>query len=208
MIYLIRHGVTEWNKMEVFRGKKDVPLSPEGREQARSVARYLSSFPITRVYSSPLSRAYETASIIATTICCEVTPLEGLSDVDFGNWEGKPLRWVKKNYSREYRQYRLLPASAQFPGGESLEACRARAFAAFIETIASDPEANLVLLSHRVIIKLLLLELLGLSTNSFWKIRIDTCGINEVNRTEDGFIIHRINSTVQFSGEMKIAGDF
>lgn len=89
-----------------------------------------------------------------------------------------------------------------------MEACRARAFAAFIETIASDPEANLVLLSHRVIIKLLLLELLGLSTNSFWKIRIDTCGINEVNRTEDGFIIHRINSTVQFSGEMKIAGDF
>jgi broad specificity phosphatase PhoE len=67
---------------------------------------------------------------------------------------------------------------------------------------------GLAFVSHRVIIKLLMLETFGLSTDFFWRIRIDTCGINELEYSQIGFIIHRMNSVGHLKEEGKGRGDF
>jgi len=87
-IILVRHGQTEWNRVVRFRGIIDVPLNDTGLAQARAVGRRLASSPISAVYSSPLSRAYQTAEAIAKPHGLTVVPHEGLRDMNFGDWGG------------------------------------------------------------------------------------------------------------------------
>ena len=63
-LYMIRHGETEWNVKKRFQGQSDIPLNNEGRKIARITAEALADVPFTRVYTSPLKRAYETAIIL------------------------------------------------------------------------------------------------------------------------------------------------
>lgn len=91
-ITLVRHGVTEWNKMFRYQGITDVPLSPEGEEQAKKAALRLSCESVDRVISSPLGRSMKTASIIADTIGKKsVEAWDELREVDFGEWRDLPF---------------------------------------------------------------------------------------------------------------------
>jgi len=196
MIYLVRHGQTAWNRDRIFRGRKDLPLSEEGRLQASSTALLLKECNIKAVYSSPLKRALETANEIASACRCLVVGEEGLIDLDFGDWEGKRFEWVKKYDPEQYRLYRSSPERCTIPGGESLKDCFERAYRAFLGIAEKhvDDTSHCVLVSHRVILKLLLLGILGLPLSSFWKITLDTCSICEIDPKENEFIVRAINS--------------
>lgn len=86
MIYLIRHGQTEWNEKKIFRGQKDIPLSKEGNKQADKTGKYLTRSGINIIYSSPLKRAYETSLSISRECGCDVNILNDLTDIHFGDW--------------------------------------------------------------------------------------------------------------------------
>lgn len=207
MIILVRHGLTEWNRERIFRGRKDIPLSSDGRRQAELTARHIARYSVTGVYSSPLRRARETAEIIAGQRC-PATAVEQLTDVDFGVWEGMPVEEVIEKYPGEYALYRSHPSRVRFPGGESLQACRERAADAFAGIVESAPGAFPVIVSHRVILKLLLLDLLDMPTDSFWRFRIDTCGVSELELVEGLLVVHRINSVGHLAEDAGKTGDF
>jgi broad specificity phosphatase PhoE len=206
MIFLVRHGLTEWNRERIFRGRKDIPLSGNGRTQAGLTARYIARYPVTRVYTSPLQRARETAEIIAGPHW--VTVVEELTDVDFGAWEGLPAEEVYEKYPAEYALYRSRPSRVHFPAGESLQDCRERTAAAFAGIVESEPGASPVIVSHRVILKLLLLEILDMPTDFFWRLRVDTCGVSELEIENGVPVVHRINSVGHLGGEAGKTGDF
>ena len=83
-IYLVRHGQTAWNKEEIFRGRTDVPLDETGLKQAELVGQYFKGIEIHGVFSSSLSRAWQTAEKIAESHRLKVEPLEGILDMSFG----------------------------------------------------------------------------------------------------------------------------
>jgi len=85
---LVRHGQTEWNRVERFRGRADIPLNETGLAQAKALARRLASWAIAAVYSSPLQRTRETGKAIARQLGLQVEPLEGLIDIDYGALQG------------------------------------------------------------------------------------------------------------------------
>ena len=88
-IVLVRHGQTEWNRVERFRGRADVPLDETGVAQAEATGRRVGSeFQPTAVYSSPLSRAIRTAGAIAGHLQLPVQPHPGIADIDYGEWQG------------------------------------------------------------------------------------------------------------------------
>jgi len=200
-IILIRHGQTRWNKEEVFRGRADIPLDETGLAQAEATARALARVEIAAVYSSPLARAHETARIIAGPHGLDVQLVDGFTDIDCGAWEGLPVQEARSRYPRMFEAWQKAPHTVTFPGGESLDIVSARAWTA-LEQIAAD-RANdeaVVVVSHRVVNKLILLKALGLASSAFWKIRQDTCCLNIIEHGPGGYVLRLLNDRCHLVG--------
>lgn len=97
-LYLIRHGESEGNKLGRIQGWRNFPLSELGREQAKKVAEYFKSLPLDYIYSSDLTRAYETAKTIADTKHMTVEKLEQLREIALGPFEGKTKEEIYQQY--------------------------------------------------------------------------------------------------------------
>jgi broad specificity phosphatase PhoE len=88
--YFVRHGETDWNLNKIYMGSMDIPLNPTGREQAKRVANLLKKEPIAHIVSSPLSRALETAEIIAETMQRPISIHHGFRESNLGILQGRP----------------------------------------------------------------------------------------------------------------------
>lgn len=192
-ILLVRHGQTLWNIEEIFRGRADIELDGTGIRQAELLANYLKDREIGTVYSSPLRRARRTAEIVAAPHRVEVRPLPGLIDLDFGKWQGLSVKEVAHKYPELYATWLQHPEQVIMPGGEGLEDVRARAIEVVNRTIGDTGTA--VLVSHRVVIKVLICALLGLDNSRFWNIRIDTCGMTTFAYSDSRFVLVEHNNT-------------
>jgi len=188
-IIIVRHGETAWNKAEIFRGRVPIGLSEEGLKQAEKLGEYLSQKKIKAIYCSPLQRAVQTAEAIARRQQIPTQPLDDLTDLDFGEWEGVPIQDVKIRYAEIYQLWIKRPDQAKIPGGESLQDARQRSMQALDRIIAANQEGTVVIVTHRVITKVLECALLGLDDSHFWNIEQDTCGITTFYYTGKAFIL-------------------
>ena len=193
-IILVRHGETEWNVAEIFRGRIDIELNETGIKQAELLAEYLSDVKIETIYSSPLKRALKTAELIANYHQLEVKIAPGLIDFDYGKWQGLPHQEVKDKYKELYTEWISSPDQVTIPDGESLNDVRQRAIGVVDEVIAKY-KGTVVLVSHRVVNKVLICALLGLDNAHFWNIRQDTCGITTFTYENERFILTEHNDT-------------
>jgi len=193
-IILVRHGETEWNVEEIFRGRIDIELNETGIKQAELLAEYLSNVKIEAIYSSPLKRALKTAEMIANYHQLEVEIALGLIDFNYGKWQGLPHQEVRDKYKRLYTEWINSPDQVTIPGGESLNDVRKRAIGVVDEVIAKY-KGTVVLVSHRVVNKVLICALLGLDNSHFWNIRQDTCGITTFTYENGRFILTEHNIT-------------
>jgi broad specificity phosphatase PhoE len=165
---------------------------------------------IKAVFSSPLSRARETAECIAQFHKVEVQVVEGLIDLHFGEWEGQSLQEVKKQYPDLYGQWQGAPHQVIFPGGEGLDAVRSRAMEAVKDIINRHPQEAVALVSHRVVLKVLICALLGLDNSHFWNIAQDTTAINCFHHRNGTWICNFLNDTCHLKrvGEERGKVDF
>ena len=209
-IYLVRHGQTAWNKEEIFRGRTDVPLDETGLRQAELAGEYFKGLEIHGIYSSPLSRAWETAQKIAQFHHLNVQPLQGILDMSFGKWEGQSHQDIQKKDREIYRQWREEPHLVRLPGGEGLNDVRVRAMAALEEVIRNHPGKTLVLVSHRVVNKVLICGILGLDNSHFWQITQDTMAINLIQHRDGKYILSLMNETCHLKAlkEERLKVDF
>ena len=191
-IILMRHGETEWNVGEIFRGRADIELNETGTQQAKLLAGYLRDTRIEAVYSSPLKRAVKTAEAIAAEHKLKVEISPELSDMDFGSWQGLPLKEVGEKYPELYAEWLNHPEQLKLPGGETLDDVRKRALGLVNKVIAGRRGA-VVLVSHRVVNKVLICALLGLDNTHFWNIRVDTCGVTIFDYDAQHFVLARHN---------------
>jgi len=193
-IILARHGETAWNVGEIFRGRIDVELNETGLKQAELLAEYLSHLKLEAIYSSPLKRALKTAEIIAGyhKLDAEIAP--GLVDFDYGEWQGLPHQEVKDKYGELYREWTNHPERVKIPSGESLDDVRARVLEVVNKAVARH-KGTVVLVSHRVVNKVLICAMLGLDNSHFWNIRQETCGITTFTHEKEQFILTEHNNT-------------
>jgi len=193
-IILARHGETEWNVAEVFRGRIDVELNETGLKQAELLAEYLSDVKINAIYSSPLKRALKTAEMIASYHKLDVEIVPGLIDFDYGKWQGLPHQEVKIKYKELYAEWINSPDKVKIPAGESLDDIRKRA-TGVVSNIIAKYRGTVVLVSHRVVNKVLICALLGLDNSHFWNIKQDTGGITTFIYENERFILTEHNNT-------------
>jgi len=199
-IYLVRHGQTEWNRGLRFRGRADIPLDENGRKQASAIANALRGKGISAIYSSPLRRSVETARPAAAVFHLKIVTLQGLIDINYGEWEGLAYDEVRQRYADLYRAWEERPDSVRFPNGESLDEVKRRSFAAFMEVVEKNSGNSILIIPHRVINKVLLCAILGLSNDHFWSIRQDTGCINVIEYSDSRFVLVSMNDTCHMRG--------
>ena len=194
-VYLVRHGTTEWNKEEIFRGRVDCKLNDTGLAEACALEGYFRDVVMDSIYSSPLSRAVETAQAVAVPKGLTVIPDPAFIDMDYGEWQGLPLEKVEERYADLYRLWRERPQDVTFPGGENLSLVRARAWEGLGRVIRENPGKTVLVVSHRVVTKVMICAALGLDDSHFWQIKQDTAAVNCFEYTGKTFISSLINDT-------------
>ena len=198
-IILVRHGETEWNVEEVYRGTRDIELNEAGIKQADLLGRYLSDWKLEAVYSSPLKRALDTANTIARYQDISVQVTNDLIDFNYGEWQGRSAQEVKKLYPTLHDEWHNNPHKVKMPRGESLADVTKRANA-IVNKVVTEYEGSIVLVSDRVVNKVLICSLLGLDNSHFWNIQQDVCGITIFNYVDGLFILTRHNDTSHLKG--------
>src|SRR6266480_921821 len=159
--FIVRHGATVLSAEDRFAGATDVALSDEGREQTRRLAQRLSGEKIVAVFASPLGRTVETAQILAKPHKLEVQTRDGLREISHGRWEQLTRREVEKEFPEEAAEWEKDPYTFAPVGGESGLAVTARALPVLVELVRSHPGENILVVSHKATIRLLLSSLLG-----------------------------------------------
>ncbi len=208
LFYLVRHGETDWNREQVFRGRVDVPLNDLGRQQAQAVAKKLSEADLTAVYTSPLKRAGETADIVARLCGLQAVVENGFIDMNFGEWQGLTHGDVQTQFPEAYRRWQQSPESASIPGAESLRAVQERAVSALDKLAERFPDAAVCVVGHRVVCKLLMAWALGLDGSAFWRIRQDTACINVIEYACQSPVVHTLNDTCHLTHLSQQRRDF
>jgi len=200
-IILVRHGHVDWLAPERFRGRAELPLSSLGRRQAQAVAGYIAgSWKPEAVYTSPLGRCRETGAAIAAHLRLEPQPIEGLADIDYGEWQGLTRHQAKERWPDETELWFRAPHLAVIPGGETLAAVLSRTSAAVQDVLRHHPDETVVLVGHDSVNRVLLLFALELPLSCYWNLRQDPCGISELLFDNDSFVICSINQTQHLAG--------
>jgi broad specificity phosphatase PhoE len=199
-LILVRHGETAWNREKVFRGRVDIPLSERGLRQAELTARALSISKIEAIYTSPLQRSLRTAEAIAKHTGAPLRTEAALTDIDFGAWAGMPREQVKEQFPDLYRQWKNEPHLCQLPNGESLKDVWKRA-GEFARSTAGKHEGAVVIVTHRVVLKALILAALGLGPEHFWSVRMDTCSLSALDCEKAKAVLSLLNDTCHLAGE-------
>jgi broad specificity phosphatase PhoE len=205
-LILARHGETLWNVKKIYRGRMDVSLDDAGIRQARLLGKYLSNWELEAIYSSPLRRAVDTANIIASYQKVGIQVAEGLTDFDYGEWQSLPEQEVKRLYPTVLNDWLNNPHKVRMPGGESLEDVRRRAMEV-VDHALSRYQGSVVLVSHRVVNKVLICSLLGLDNSHFWNIKQDVGGITIFDYIDRHFVLIRHNDTSHLKDLQKSALD-
>lgn len=184
-IYMIRHGESEGNRDNKFRGRADHPLTELGRKQASEAAVYLKDTKFEAVYSSPLSRAYETAMVCAEGRGLDVERSEALNNIFLGEWEDKPKEMIRKNYPEEWKMWILNPEELRIGSMESLDEIMVRS-SEFAERVSKRHQGNVLFVTHRSVIKPLIAGLIGVSKPYFWRIHCEMASLSILQKNEDG----------------------
>ncbi|MGE5141201.1 MAG: histidine phosphatase family protein [Rudaea sp.] len=192
---LIRHGETDWNKGERFRGRSDVGLNAAGLEQAREIANWFAGIKLDAIYSSPLPRALETAAPLAAQHDLQVEPSADLLDIDYGAWQGLSEEEARAKNPELWDLWLKAPGRVRFPGGESIRQVRNRIENGLRSLSEDHLGERVALVSHRITCHVILCYVLGLPNDALWRVRQDVACINKFKEREGQFTVTLLNST-------------
>lgn len=202
-LFLLRHGETLSNIELIYQGQGDSPLSELGLREGEELGKALAKEPFSAVYSSTLTRSYDTASFIAKHHNMDVTKVPELIERDYGDFEGLTFQEIKKRYPTEYDTWLKHPDKAIIPGAETLEELQSRGVYAINKLIAQHKDQTICVVGHGGINRAILFNLMNLTLDNFWRIKQDNCCVNIIEFDHHPMIT-LLNST-WFLGEKRVS---
>ena len=167
-VYLLRHGETTYSRSGGFCGNLDPELTPEGAEMARAFADAYRSLPWAAVYVSPMKRTVATAQPLCEATGIEMRLRHGLKEIAYGDWEGRTPEEVQVTCAEDYRRWMTEPAwNAPGGGGETAVQVASRASPVMAEIIEAFPSGNVLVVSHKATLRILLCGLLGIDLGRY-----------------------------------------
>jgi len=189
IIYLIRHGETEWNHLRKMQGQMDIPLNEYGIELAEKTAEGMKDIKFDRIFASPLVRAKKTAEIIAVNSGIEVETDDRLKEINFGEGEGSDINEVKAHPSHPLHNFFIHPDQfVPMDGGETFAQVQKRGLE-FLKEVVFPLEGsveNVAVVAHAAIIRSIMLHVKDRELKDFWGgVYYQNCCVCEVE-CQDG----------------------
>ncbi|HEY9846723.1 MAG TPA: histidine phosphatase family protein [Candidatus Caenarcaniphilales bacterium] len=172
-LYLLRHGETTYSKTGGFCGDLDPDLTPDGMQMAEAFAQTYRSHPWAAVFASPMKRTIATAQPLCDAAGIEMQLRDGLKEIRYGQWEGETLEFVKQHYPDDYIRWLTEPAWNPPTGGETAVEIASRASLVIAEIEAHYPTGNVLVVSHKATLRIILCSLLGIDLGRY-RDRINT----------------------------------
>ncbi len=193
LIYLVRHGAVDMPVPRRFLGQADPGLNELGIRQARALARGLAPIPFTRVVTSPLRRAMETASLVSGIPPDRLHPVAALQEINLGGWEGLEVAEIKQWFPGEYEQRGKDLEHFRPQGGESFADLADRCWPAFVALTHDDRAGPVLLVAHAGVNRVILSRLLGRSLQQVLDIPQEHCRVNIIENSPQGPRVVAIN---------------
>jgi alpha-ribazole phosphatase len=192
-LYLIRHGETEPNKTGVLMGSTDTPLNDQGRLQAASLGERLNALEVDAIFSSPLQRAVETASLVFGEEAQIITD-SSLQEFHFGEWEGMHFSEIAKQYPEIWQMWLTDWEQTHIPGGEAFPAFKHRVISVVEEIVRYNAGKRVAVVSHGGCIRSLLAHFFCESVaKGYWKFKVDNAALSEIEFMGELPILIRFN---------------
>jgi broad specificity phosphatase PhoE len=199
-LFVVRHAETEWTRERRFTGWHDVPLSERGQAQAAAAARTLATHAVTAVYASPLERARMSAETIAKAHRLDVRLEPAFREMGFGAWEGLTRDEVTARFPEPFATWRDRPERLTDHRGETLDAVGERVNAALDRLERAHAGETVILVTHGVVIRLIVLRALGLGSERLWAVDASPAGISELEFAPGWVTLHRMNTVAHLDG--------
>ncbi len=183
-LVLVRHAEPADDARGRCYGSLDVDLSAGGRAQSTKLAELLAAERVAAVVSSPRRRAVDTARAIATAHNLDVTILDGLRELDFGELEGRSYDEIATSQPELFEQWMRAPTTVRFPGGEAYDDLRARTLEAVSGLRQMYGGDLVVAVTHGGVIRAVLAEVLGMPAEHIFRLAVDTASLTRVDWIE------------------------
>jgi probable phosphoglycerate mutase len=199
LLLLIRHGENDYVKTGKMAGRlPGVHLNERGQKQAQALGEALKDVQIKAIYSSPLERAMETASPIASARKLQIIQEPDLMDADIGKWQGRS--WKVLSLTKVWKIVQHSPSRFRFPEGESFPEMQTR-IAGVLERIVKShnkPQDIVAVVFHADPIKLAVAHFLGMPLDHFQRLSCDTGSVTAIYASDSGANLVKLNQRPPF----------
>ncbi len=203
-LLLIRHGESNWNKRNIVQGIKNPHLSKQGRKQSERIAYHLRNHSFEKFYTSPLLRAFQTTKIISAyhpkvPICS----VNDLVEIRLGEWEGKSLKTVSRQYNQLFSTWYEVPTEVRIPGGEDVLTFKERVVKTFDNVILNNNhKGDVCVVAHGGVISIYLTHLLEMNIDLVWRISLKNTALTIVEYNGKWINLTLFNDTCHLEPSM------
>lgn len=194
-LLLIRHGITQSNLDDVYMGRSDEDISPEGYLQIEKLSMKLKKVSIAAIYSSPLKRTYSSAARIAKDHQIQSEIIADLNEIDMGSWQGLTKEKTKQQWPELWDQIMVDPGTIIVPQGEAFKDTMDRAIRAFEHIVTANPNKCVAIFTHDIIIKMIVMHVLGAPTRIYQHFQIDCTSVTEITASGKKRKLIELNNT-------------
>jgi broad specificity phosphatase PhoE len=203
-LYFLRHGETAASLSHVFCGALDPPLTPQGEAMAADFAAAYKNRPWAAVYCSPQGRAMATAKPLCDALGIRMQLRDGLKEIDFGKWEGQTEEAVRRDYHDDFIRWSNDPGWSA-PSGGQRAVDLARISGLVLEEIEKNcPSGNVLVVSHKATIRIMLCSLLGIDVGRFRdRLDIPVSSLSVVEMAARGPLMRMMGDRSHLSQELR-----
>ncbi len=196
-VYLIRHGVVAPESRDRFNGRTEAALDPEGLAQIGRVADYLKSSPPGLIYSSPLQRCRDSASVLGRAYGVEIKVEEGFREMDFGELDGLHFSEVGERFRKETEAWYADLAEYRLPGAETMGEVQERAWSALERIVEEHRGREVAVQAHGAVNRLLLSRVMGLPIQRLMNLAQDYACLNILEFWPERVVVKGLNLQVE-----------
>lgn len=199
-LYFLRHGQTDCSKANLYCGSLDPDLTESGTQMAQAFADRYRTFTWDAVYVSPRKRTIATAKPLCDMTQTEMRLREGLIEIDYGKWEGETVQTVQTTYRDDYVKWLTEPAWNPPTGGETAVEVASRSALVITEIQQQHSTGNVLIVSHKATIRIILCNLLGIDLGRFRdRIAAPVASVSVVKFDEHGPLLEQLGNRAHLS---------